>query len=111
SYEATDLVKHGRQIDPSATLILWQVAIFGSSDYVPDGDFSRVPALVEYLERYYPPDHEVICYAASPYPVVQPIVERVSLSSLSGSTIPRLSLLYIPPRAQAGIPDPSLSSD
>ncbi len=111
SYEATDLVKHGRQIDPSAALILWQVAIFGTSDYVPGGDFSRLPELVEYLERHYPPDHEVICYAASPYPIVQPIIERVPLSSLPGATIPRLSLLYIPPKAQAGTPEPSLSSN
>jgi uncharacterized protein YabN with tetrapyrrole methylase and pyrophosphatase domain len=100
SYEATRLVRQRHRLDPSAALILWQPAIFGTSDYVPEGDFSRLPELVEYLEHYYPPDHEVICYAASPYPVVNPIVERVALSMLSSATIPRLSLLYIPPSAQ-----------
>jgi uncharacterized protein YabN with tetrapyrrole methylase and pyrophosphatase domain len=106
SYEATRLVRHARRIDPSAALILWQPAIFGTSDYVPDGDFSRLPELVEYLERHYPPDHEVVCYAASPYPVAKPIVERVQLSRLSGRSIPRLSLLYVPPMA-----DPKLASN
>jgi uncharacterized protein YabN with tetrapyrrole methylase and pyrophosphatase domain len=97
SYEATDLVRSGHRIDPSAALILWQVAIFGVSHYAPDGDASLLPELVAYLEPHYPPDHEVICYAASPYPVVEPSVERVPLSMLARATIPRLSLLYVPP--------------
>src|SRR5712691_9528546 len=62
SYEATDLLIHARQIDSSAGLILWQVAIVGNPDYVPEGDLSRLGILVEYLGRYYPPEHEVVCY-------------------------------------------------
>jgi uncharacterized protein YabN with tetrapyrrole methylase and pyrophosphatase domain len=123
SYEATDLVRHRRRIDSSASLILWQTAIFGNRLYTPAGDASRLPRLVEYLVRYYPPDHEVTCYAASPYPVVKPIVERFPLAMLASAPIPRLSLLFIPPatrraddpalerEAQACTPEASLSDN
>lgn len=97
SYDATDLLIRKRELDPSAALILWQVAIVGSRDYLPDGDRSRLPRLIEYLERFYPPDHEVVCYAASPYRVAEPIIRRVQLSQLTRVALPRLSLLYVPP--------------
>ena len=98
SYDATDLLIRRRELDPSAALILWQVAIVGRVDCVPEGDLSQLlPLLVEYLERYYPSDHEVVAYAASPYPFLKPIIRRFPLSSLPESEIPRLSLLYIPP--------------
>lgn len=97
SYDATDLLIRKRELDPSAALVLWQATILGRFDYVPAGDPSHLPVLIEYLERYYPPDHEIVCYAASPYPVVSPIIERVPLSGLADVKLPRLSLLYIPP--------------
>lgn len=100
SYDATDLLIRKRELDPSAALILWQVAIVGTFDYVPDGDLSRLPRLIDYLERFYPPDHEVVCYAASPYPIAEPIIRRVQLSELAHVALPRLSLLYVPPAVE-----------
>ena len=41
SYEATDLLACGREIDPSAALILWQVGVVGNLGYAPDGDGRR----------------------------------------------------------------------
>jgi uncharacterized protein YabN with tetrapyrrole methylase and pyrophosphatase domain len=97
SYDATDLLISRPAVDPSAALILWQPAIVGTLDYAPDGDLSRLPMLVEYLEQYYPPEHEVVCYAASPYVIAEAVIRRVELSKLADVEIPRLSLLYIPP--------------
>jgi uncharacterized protein YabN with tetrapyrrole methylase and pyrophosphatase domain len=97
SYDATDLLISRRELDPSAALILWQPAIVGTLDYAPDGDPSRLPLLVEYLKQYYPAEHEVVCYAASPYAIADPLIRRVELSRLAELEIPRLSLLYIPP--------------
>ena len=57
SYEATDLLARGRPIDPSAALILWQIGVLGNLTYVPEGDLTHIPLLVEFLERYYPSDH------------------------------------------------------
>ena len=115
SYDATDLLIRKRELDPSAALILWQVAVVGRVDYVPEGDLSRLPLLVEYLERYYPSDHEVVSYAASPYPYLKPIIRRFPLSSLPESELPRLSLLYVPPAIRR-VPDlailePSVQAD
>lgn len=115
SYDATDLLIRKREIDPSAALILWQVAIVGNFDYVPGGDTSRLPRLIEYLERFYPPDHEVVCYAASPYPIAEPIIRRVQLSKLRLAELPRLSLLYLAPavgrRADLGMLEPSVQAE
>jgi uncharacterized protein YabN with tetrapyrrole methylase and pyrophosphatase domain len=97
SYDATDLLIHSRVLDPSAALVLWQASIVGNFDYVPEGDLTRLPALAEYLARFYPPDHEVVCYVASPYPIFDPIVRRVPLSNLADAELPRLALLYLAP--------------
>jgi len=97
SYDATDLLIHSRVLDPSAGLVLWQASIVGNFDYAPDGDPTRLPALAEYLARFYPPDHEVVSYVASPYPIFDPIVHRIPLSSLAEAELPRLTLLYLAP--------------
>lgn len=97
SYEATDLLIHGREIDPSATLIIWQVGAVGNAEYTPGGDLSRVPVLVEYLERYYPPEHEVVCYEASLYPVCDASVRRISLAELADADVSPMATLYVPP--------------
>jgi uncharacterized protein YabN with tetrapyrrole methylase and pyrophosphatase domain len=97
SFDATDVLVRRRQIDPSAGLILWQAAIVGNSEYAPAGDPSRLPQLVEYLEQFYPADHEVVSYAASPYPIAEPIIQRLRLAELAQVELPRLSLLYLPP--------------
>jgi len=97
SYDATDLLIHSRVIDPSAALVLWQASIVGNFDYVPEGDLSRLPVLAEYLARYYPPEHEVVSYVASPYPIFDPIVQTIPLAGLADAELPRLALLYLAP--------------
>lgn len=100
SYDATDLVVRRPTLDSSAALVVWQPAIVGRRDYAPEGDASSLPQLVEYLEGYYATDHEVVCYAASPYSLVRPVVKRVALSALVDMELPRLSLLYLPPASE-----------
>jgi uncharacterized protein YabN with tetrapyrrole methylase and pyrophosphatase domain len=102
SYEATDLLARGREIDPSAALIVWQIGVVGNLTFVPEGDLSRIPVLVEYLERYYPASHEVVCYEAALYPVVEPIVQRCRLDSLLSVEISPMSTLYVPPAVARG---------
>ena len=48
----------------------------GNMSFTPRGDTTRVPVLVEYLARLYPPDHEVVVYEASLYPIRGPNVQR-----------------------------------
>jgi uncharacterized protein YabN with tetrapyrrole methylase and pyrophosphatase domain len=103
SYDATDLLVYGRRIDPSASLIVWQIGVVGIHDWVPDGDFTHIPLLVEYLEGVYPAEHEVVVYEASAYPICDAFVERVTLSALPGITIPPMATLYVPPAEERGI--------
>ena len=100
SYEATTFLIHDLHVEPSATLILWQVGVIGqlaAGPATPDG----LPALVERLERDYPPDHETIVYEASSYAFVAPLVRRVRLSELARAQIPALATLVVPPRERA----------
>jgi hypothetical protein len=97
SYDATDMLIHGRLIDPSASLLVWQIALVGRHDWVPGGDFTHLPVLVEYLQRFYPAAHEVVVYEASPYPMCDPFIERVPLSRLTEVAIPTMATLYVPP--------------
>lgn len=100
SYEATTFLIQDVRIEPSATLILWQVGVIGqlaAGPATPDA----MPALVERLAKDYPADHETIVYEASPYPFVAPLVRRVPLSELARVEIPALATLVVPAREKA----------
>jgi len=103
SYEATDFLVHGRGIDPTAALILWQIgtvgAVTSSSEAIPTG----LPVLVETLLEHYPPEHEATVYEASPYPGFDPLVRKVPLSELTASLVTALSTLYVPPSGTAAL--------
>jgi uncharacterized protein YabN with tetrapyrrole methylase and pyrophosphatase domain len=107
SYEATDFLVRRRRVDPSAALVLWQVGIVGRLDHVPDGDASRLPVLVDYLRRHYPADHETVLYEAAPYPVCDPVIERVALGEVAAARVGRLTTMYVPPSEQRP-PDPEM---
>jgi uncharacterized protein YabN with tetrapyrrole methylase and pyrophosphatase domain len=105
TYEATDLLARARPIDVSAALILWQIGVLGNLTYVPKGDLTHIPLLVEFLERYYPSEHEVVCYEAALYPVCEASIQRCALSSLADMEISPMSTLYVPPVSERP-PDP-----
>jgi uncharacterized protein YabN with tetrapyrrole methylase and pyrophosphatase domain len=97
SYEATDFLLRRRSVDVRSALILWQVGVVGRDDYSPVTDTSRIPVLAERLAELYGGDHEVVLYEASPYPAVDPIVERVPVSRLPAAAIGGVTTLYVPP--------------
>lgn len=97
SYDATAFLVRQHRVDPTAPLVLWQVDLIGKLDYVPDPDLTGLPVLKEYLLGIYPPEHEMVFYAASPYPVAGPIVQPVPLSRLDELEIAPMSTLYVPP--------------
>jgi hypothetical protein len=97
SYEATDFLIRRRVADPSAALILWQLSVLGTLDAATTPETSHLPLLVEHLRCFYPADHEVVLYEASPYSVVGPAVERVPLAALAGADVAAMTTLYVPP--------------
>jgi precorrin-6B methylase 1 len=98
SLEATRFLISEYAINPSALLILWQVALSGNLDCI---GFEPVPArleiLVDKLQRWYPPDTEVILYEAAQLPVQRYRADRLALSDLPGARYREHTTLVIPP--------------
>jgi hypothetical protein len=109
SYEATDFLLRRRQVDPSAILLLWQVAVIGEHLYSSELPKERLAVLVEYLRTWYDGDHPVTLYEASPYPFAQPLVDRLTLAGLADVQPRPLATLYVPP-ATTRASDPEMAS-
>jgi hypothetical protein len=106
-HHATHFLLRRSRPDPSATVVLLQISVIGERRCLQRPDWSRLPVLVEYLCGFYPPDHEVIAYEASPFPGVEPVVERMSLSSLVEAELSAATTLVVPP-ATAPEADPTM---
>lgn len=100
SYDATDFLLRPPTIDPASSLLLWQIIVIGDPNAVAEPRLDNVPVLVERLVEVYPRDHEVVVYEASPYPIGEPVIERVPLSGLPKARLTPLSTLYVPPAVE-----------
>jgi uncharacterized protein YabN with tetrapyrrole methylase and pyrophosphatase domain len=101
SYEATDFLVHGRRVDPTATLVLWQLGTVGNAAASAEARPSGLGVLVDVLLELYPREHEVVVYEASPYPGFDPRISRVPLVELAPEHATAMSTLYVPPREPA----------
>jgi uncharacterized protein YabN with tetrapyrrole methylase and pyrophosphatase domain len=97
SYDATDFLLRSPPIDPASSLLLWQITVIGDPNVVAEPRLDNVHVLVERLAEHYPLDHEVVVYEASPYPIGEPVIERVLLDGLPDAALTPLSTLYVPP--------------
>ena len=96
-YHATEFLARRARPDPSATLVLLQISVIGERRHVEQPDWSRLSVLVDYLSQFYPVDHEVIAYEASPFPVAGPLVKRMPLSSVAEAELTAGMTLVVPP--------------
>ncbi|MBK8544844.1 MAG: hypothetical protein IPL62_15655 [Caulobacteraceae bacterium] len=102
SFEATDFVINARKFDPTAVLILWQVALVGDRTLrVFESDPRRIAFLAEVLMEDYPPDHLVTVYCAATLPIGEPELQTLPLSRLAEAVITQESTLVVPPLAAA----------
>jgi uncharacterized protein YabN with tetrapyrrole methylase and pyrophosphatase domain len=103
SYEARDFFINARVFDPSAALILWQVAVLGDETY---SAFEAKPGWLEALARvlmeHYPGDHQVTLYEAAPLPVMKPRMEQRALRDLANAAVTQATTLYVPPFGAPG---------
>lgn len=97
SYEATDFLIRRREIDPTAALILWQVAVIGEAIYSTALRKDGLALLAEYLRTWYEGEHVLTLYEASPYPLVEANVTTMPLAELPDADATALSSLYVPP--------------
>jgi hypothetical protein len=107
SYEATALLVYGYSVESSALLVLWQVGFLGQIATTAEPTRPPLRVLVEYLERFYPSEHETILYEASFHALFPPFVHRLPLADVTGAEIPSMATLVVPPTATPS-PDPTM---
>lgn len=101
SFEATQFLVYRRRVDPTALLILWQVALVGDltcSRFHADPDHLLI--LVDKLRRDYPPATEVILYEAAQLSAVPVRAERLRLEEIPEAAYREFTTLVIPPVAE-----------
>lgn len=97
-FEASQLLFYRRRIDPSAYLVLWQVALAGDRTL---RRYATSPAhravLVDRLAEDYPLDHPVTIYEAATLAIQKPRMEVVALRGLPEAELRLQSTLVFPP--------------
>jgi precorrin-6B methylase 1 len=106
-YHATEFLIRRIEPDPATLLVLFQIGAIGQSVHHDRPDWSNLPVLLEYLTGFYPSGHEVIAYAASPYPLTRPIVERAPLERLAQAELTIAMTLVVPPATTRDV-DPTM---
>jgi precorrin-6B methylase 1 len=96
SFEATSFLLYRRSFDTSTPLILWQVTGVGVWQGATQPSRAGLKVLAEFLQEHYGPEHEVILHEASPYPVFDPIVQRMRLQDLPSADVTPMCTLYVP---------------
>jgi len=108
SYEATDFLVNRRQIDPTSSVILWQIGALGDATFQRERyNLSALPLLVDRLCKIYPADHVVYLYEAAIFYGCEPIVVRLPIRDLTTADLSPVTTVYIPP-ARRPTPDLSL---
>jgi hypothetical protein len=102
SYEATDFVVGEHKLDPTCSVILWQVDCVGDPSYQEGYDGRHVPLLRDALLTFYSPDDTGVLYGAPILAVARPKIYSTKLGDLTEAmrTKPGLGTLYIPPAAE-----------
>ncbi|MCX7556692.1 diguanylate cyclase [Xanthomonadaceae bacterium JHOS43] len=97
SLEATHFLYYDRQPDPQGLVLLWQVALAGDwSCRRLHAEREGLQALVTKLQRWYPPDHEVILYEAAQLPIDSFRAEALRLCDLPDAHYKEFTTLVIP---------------
>jgi hypothetical protein len=97
SWDATGFLLHGFRPDPTAGLVLWQVDGTGKLDWNLDANPRGLQVLAEVLGELYPPEHELVFYRASIYPILPGEAVRMPLRDLAALESPPAPTLYVPP--------------
>jgi uncharacterized protein YabN with tetrapyrrole methylase and pyrophosphatase domain len=98
SYEATDFLMNQRVIDPSSSVILWQIGVVGDATFKAGSyDTSAMPLLIERLLHYYPAAHPIYLYEAAVLPGCEPVIVPATIGGLGGVPMSAGFTAYIPP--------------
>jgi uncharacterized protein YabN with tetrapyrrole methylase and pyrophosphatase domain len=107
SYEATDFLVNCRVIDPTSSVVLWQIGVVGDATFKAVGyDLSAMPLLVERLLTIYPATHPMYLYEAAVFHGCEPVVRQIIAAQLTYEPLSAGYTLYIPP-AYSSTSDPT----
>jgi uncharacterized protein YabN with tetrapyrrole methylase and pyrophosphatase domain len=98
SYEATDFLGNRRTIDPTSSVVLWQIGVIGDMTFKKGMyDLSALPLLVGRLLQFYPPTHMVYIYEAAVFSGCESTIRPAPLHALGQTPLSTASTLYSPP--------------
>ncbi|NBB91820.1 MAG: hypothetical protein GVY32_01465 [Gammaproteobacteria bacterium] len=102
SFEATRFLAYRHKLDPTALVLLWQVALTGNLAHLGfQPDPRRLALLVEKLLHDYPPDTPIILYEAAQLAIEEFRAESLTLACLPGARYKEWTTLVIPPVREA----------
>ena len=105
SFEATDFLIYNRRFDARSVLILWQIGVLGQIGFQKRFPIQEnLEILKKHLTSEYAGNQLAYVYEASPYPVCDPLIEKIVLSELCAEHLTPISTLVIPP-SEPSIPD------
>lgn len=111
SYEASQFLFYNHIPNNRAYLILWQVGLVGEHTAKSlSTSVANVIKFVEYLQKWYPPDHRVIIYEAQILPVDKVRKDVVSLNELHKKELKLISTLVVPPSHELEINEECLKN-
>lgn len=115
SFEATEFLLTNQTISLNTPLFLWQIGVIGLmhplnqqaiAEKNADKVYQTALALLKTrLLKHYPASHPLIFYTAAQYPGSRHASLASQLNNLDQVTIPRLSILFIPPAEEKKIDD------
>ena len=97
SYGASYFLARRPPLDTAAHVLLWQISVVGERRAVTEVRREGLVELTDALLDHYAPTHEVVVYEASPYSVVDALVERLPLRQLPEHEVTPMATLVIPP--------------
>jgi hypothetical protein len=102
-YEATDMLLRRRPVQKDSHVVIWQIGCVGDAGFNFAGyDNRNLDVLVDYLLDFYLPDHQVIHYQGSQYPMCPSRCDTLALAELRHAPVTGISTLYIPPQSRRG---------
>lgn len=97
-FEASQFMFYKRQIDPSAYLILWQIALAGDLSLTTRvSSQQQREVLIELLLAYYPKAHKVALYECPFLHTDEPRIEWLTLEALPKADLKTITTLVVPP--------------
>ena len=100
AYEASQFMFYKHTVNINAALILWQVGVVGDETLTrlrPSENGLKM--LQQKLQSCYPDNQTIILYEATTLPIMQPRIEKISLSKLIDAQVKTITTIYVPPVA------------